>query len=146
VQLRPYQAEDQGALVDLWYESWRSVGLQTPIVTKADLARRMPDDLARRWTVTVAEIDHEIVGFLALCLEEQRLDQLFVSPGAQGHGVGSALFNVALRQMPKGFWLSTQPNNHSARAFYERRGMSVDCTDRGMSGERVVYVFPSPIG
>jgi GNAT superfamily N-acetyltransferase len=146
VQLRPYQAADQGALVDLWYESWRSVGLQTPIVTKGDLARRMPDDLARRWTVTVAEVDDQLLGFLALCLEEQRLDQLFVSPEAHGRGVGSELFNVALRQMPNGFWLSTQPNNHRARAFYERRGMSVDHTDRGMSGERVVYVFPSPAG
>lgn len=143
VQLRPYQVGDQDALVDLWYESWRSVGLQTPVVTKADLSRRMPDDLARRWTVTVAEVDDQLLGFLALCLEEQRLDQLFVSPEAQGRGVGSELFNVAVRQMPSGFWLSTQPNNYRARAFYERRGMSVDYMDSETSGARVVYVFPS---
>lgn len=139
MQLRPLKLQDQGALVDLWYASWCSIGLHEPVVTRADLVKRLPGDLATRWTVTVAEADERLLGFLALCVEEQRLDQLFVSPAAQGRGVGSALFEVAVREMPNGFWLSTQPGNHRARAFYERRGMSVDHTDRGLGGDRVFY-------
>lgn len=146
MQLRPYQPGDQGALVDLWYASWRSIGLETPAVTRADLAARIPEDLARRWTVTLAEVDGRLAGFLALCLAEQRLDQLFVAPEAQGRGVGSALFDVAVARMPGGFWLSAHPRNHRARAFYERRGMTEDPT-HGETGEtRVVYVFAPPRG
>lgn len=146
VQLRPFRDEDQRALVDLWYESWCSIGLHDPVVTKADLERRLPGDLATRWTVTVAEADNQLLGFLALCLAEQRLDQLFVSPEAHGRGVGSELFNVAVRQLPNGFSLSTQPNNRRARDFFEQRGMSVDHTYRDLSGERVFYVFPACAG
>ena len=141
MQLRPYHAGDRNALVDLWYESWRSIGLPSPVVTRADLAGRAPDDLARRWTVTLAEADGRLVGFLALVLAETRLDQLFVSPGAQGQGVGLALFNVAVERMPGGFWLSTHPDNRRARAFYERRGMTVEPAETGVTGERVVYVI-----
>jgi GNAT superfamily N-acetyltransferase len=146
MKLRPYLADDQGALIDLWYESWRSVGLRTPNVTRADLAKRVPGDLGIRWTVTVAEIDGQLVGFLAVCLLEERLDQLFVLPEAQRRGIGSELLNVAKQQMPNEFWLSTQPNNYHARSFYERKGMSIDPTDGRNSSERVVYVFPSIVG
>ena len=89
----------------------------------------------------MAEGDGRLAGFLALCLAEQRLDQLFVSPEAQGRGVGSALFDVAVARMPDGFWLSTQPGNHRARAFYERRGMTVDRIREETGEGRVVYVF-----
>lgn len=141
MQLRPFEPADQEALVDLWYESWLSVGLPAPAVTRADLARRVPGDLARRWTVTVAETGGRLAGFLAVCLEERRLDQLFIAPAAQGAGVGLALFEAALRQMPDGFWLATQPGNHRARAFYEKRGMSRDAAHPSADAGRLVYVF-----
>ena len=144
--LRPYEPSDEAALASLWYESWRSIGLTKPVVTKAELLARVPREISGRWTVTVAEVDGRIVGFLALALAEQRIDQLFVAPGHQGHGVGAALFGIAVDRMPRGFWLSTQPDNHAARAFYERRGMSLDRIEQGPGGERAFYVLPSPAG
>jgi GNAT superfamily N-acetyltransferase len=145
MRLRPYRSGDHSALVDIWYESWLSIGLQKPRVTRDDLARRFPDDLARRWTLTVAEIDGQVVGFLALCLGERRLDQIFVSPAAQGCGVGKALFEAATQLLPEGFWLGTHPGNHRARAFYERRGMSVAPAHEQATDDRVIYVFhPRP--
>ena len=116
-------------------------GAATVIEQTLGVLPEQPGETAVRSWLTVAEGDGRLAGFLALCLDEQRLDQLFVSPEAQGRGVGSALFDVAVARMPDGFWLSTQPGNHRARAFYERRGMTVDRIREETGEGRVVYVF-----
>jgi GNAT superfamily N-acetyltransferase len=144
MKLRPYEAADESALVDVWFEGWRSNRLEWPVVTKAELAARLPRDLAERWTVTVAEREARLAGFVAVCLHERRLDQLFISPESQGCGLGLALFEVARRQMPEGFWLSTHPDNHRARRFYERRGMMLDRIEASPGGAAAIYVFPPP--
>ena len=141
MQIRPFSHADTAALIDVWYESWLSVGLKSPIVTKSDLAGRVPHDLAKRWAVTVALVDDRLVGFLALSMAEHRIDQLFVAPTAQGTGVGSALFQIALKELPNGFWLSTQPRNHRARAFYERNGMTIDPSSEADSAEKTIYRY-----
>jgi putative acetyltransferase len=139
MRLRPYDSKDEDALVDVWFEGWRSVGLDHPVVTRDDLATRVPKEVEGRWTVTVAEQDRRIVGFLALALKERRLDQLFIQPGVQGCGVGGSLFNIAIVQLPEGFWLSTQLGNHRAREFYERRGMVLNRTEGTLGNERIIY-------
>lgn len=141
MRLRPFAPADEAALAHLWFESWMSVGLTSPSVTRAELAERVPRELAGRWDVTVAERDGELLGFVALALEENRLDQIFITPDAQGQGVGSLLFEVACQKMPHGFWLSTQPGNRRACEFYERAGMVLDCLDTTPAGERLVYRF-----
>lgn len=142
MKLRNYSSADERQLADIWYESWISVGLDTPIVTKAEMAERLGRELANRWDVTIAEVAGGPVGFLALAMAEQRLDQLFVAPGSQGRGIGHALFQVAIERFPDGFWLATQPANVRARAFYERQGMKLDRIEPGLTEERAFYVFP----
>lgn len=139
--LRPYSPGDAEPLGRLWYASWRSVGLETPVVAEADVLARVPREAAGRWTTTVAEADGEIVGFVALALAETRLDQLFIAPGAQGRGVGRVLFEVAVQAMPNGFWLSTQVGNVRARRFYEGLGMRLDRIEPDAGGDRAIYVF-----
>ena len=141
MQIRPFSDRDTAALIDVWYEGWLSVGLTSPVVTKSDLATRVPHDLAERWTVTVALVDDRLVGFVALCMAERRIDQIFVAPAAQGKGVGSALFQIALRDLPDGFWLSTQSDNGRARAFYEVRGMTLDLSAGTEDAEKVIYRY-----
>ena len=119
-----------------------SIGLESPVVTQAELAARVPQELAGRWDVTVAEEDGRLLGFLALALSENRLDQLFISPSAQRAGVGRRLFGVAEQRMPEGFWLTTQPRNARACRFYERCGLVIDPSHEAASGDRVVYVHP----
>lgn len=142
MKLRPYAPADQAVLADLWFASWTSIGLESPVVTRAELAARVPRELAGRWNVTVAEVDGRMVGFLALALTEHRLDQLFILPAAKGSGIGRALLGVAKQQMPNGFWLATHPDNSRARAFYERHGMVHDLSDCAMEQDRARYVFP----
>ncbi|MDO8295703.1 MAG: GNAT family N-acetyltransferase [Caulobacter sp.] len=144
MNLRPYEPGDEAALAELWFESWSSIGLEQPVVTKAVLIARVPRDLAERWEITVAESNGRLVGFLALAPSEQRLDQLFIAPDAQGLGIGGALFDVARRRLPNGFWLATQPDNQRARAFYERLGMKIDRLEPGPAGGRVFYTFGQP--
>lgn len=139
VTVRPFVRGDEAALVDVWFRGWLSVGLAHPVVTRARLEDRLPEDLAGRWDATVAEAGGRMVGFLALAPRERRLDQLFVAPEAQGRGVGHRLFEVARRAMPGGFWLSTQPGNSRARAFYERAGMRLDRIRPDPSGDRAIY-------
>lgn len=144
MKLRPYSPGDETALAELWFESWLSVGLERPVVTKAELVERIPRELAGRWDVTVAEADGRLLGFLALALSEHRLDQLFIASDAQGRGLGRTLLEVAKARMPDGFWLSTQPANGKARAFYERSGFAFDRFETDSGGDHVIYVYSGP--
>ena len=144
IKLRPFASNDEAALAALWFESWLSVGLERPVVTLAELAARVPEELGGRWEVTVAESDGRLLAFLALAVSEQRLDQLFVAPDAQGLGLGRALFEVARQRIPDGFWLSTHPANHKARAFYERQGMLSEGSASAEDADGIVYAFGSP--
>jgi len=126
MKLRPYDLADEAALVQLWFDSWTSNGFEGPPNVREMMIERVPREAAGRWEVTVAEADGRLLGFLALAIAEQRLDQLFIAPDAQGQGVGVALFAVAIARFPDGFWLTTQTENHRARGFYERRGMVLE--------------------
>ncbi|MDO9223403.1 MAG: GNAT family N-acetyltransferase [Caulobacter sp.] len=145
MNLRPYAPGDEAALAELWFESWSSIGLERPVVTRDALIERAPRDLAGRWEVTVAEADGRLLGFLALAPSEHRLDQLFIAPDAQGLGIGEALFEVARRRLPAGFWLATHADNGRARAFYERRGMQVERVEADPAGDRVFYRLAPPV-
>lgn len=81
--------------------------------------------------VRVAAGDGIPVGFA--CLEGDLLDQLFVLPSWQGKGVGSLLLDDIKALRPDGFRLYTFEKNHTARAFYEKRGLVE--TGRGFSEE-----------
>jgi GNAT superfamily N-acetyltransferase len=141
MQLRAFTSGEEQALIDLWYESLRSIGLTNYKATREDLASRLPKDLAERWGVTVAEERGRLIGIIALCISERRLDQLFIAPEDQGKGVGTILFETAVREMPDGFRLATQPENRRAHRFYERKGMVLDQGHPIANDDRVVFVF-----
>lgn len=141
MNLRPSTPGDAEPLARLWLESWNSIGLAGRAVHLPELVERASQELADRWEVTLAEQDGRLVGFLALAPAEQRLDQLFVAPAAQGHGIGLRLLGLAKARFPEGFWLRTQAANIRARAFYERQGLVFDRAEPGEFGERIIYVF-----
>lgn len=142
IELRPFEPGDMQGLVDAWFLGWKSVGLEVPKVSRSDLAERAPGELASRWRVVIADVGGRVAGFVAVCLEERRLDQLFIHPDFQGQGVGSALFEVARTLLDDDYWLSTQPGNLRACRFYERRGLVADLDDNRDSD--VVRFRPSP--
>ena len=78
-------------------------------------------EIARGWAVDVATVSSDVIGFLAL--HDDKLEQLFIAPSAQGKGVGKALLDFAKREKPDGFWLTTSVENSGSNRFYAREGM-----------------------
>ena len=84
IQLRPFVPSDAVALARVWRASWLSTGVPVALeITRGDLLARVRTELARGWRVTIAEIEGELVGFLAVKLEERRLDQLSLLPSTR---------------------------------------------------------------
>ncbi len=67
-------------------------------------------------------IDEAVIGFIAF--REGWIDQLYVLPQWQGHGVGQALVQVAKTAWPR-LQLWTFQRNALARRFYEKQGFVV---------------------
>jgi GNAT superfamily N-acetyltransferase len=63
--------------------------------------------------------DKAVLGLVAF--REDWIDQLYVSPHAQGHGVGTETLKVAQSSFCR-LQLWTFQRNLPARRFYERRG------------------------
>jgi GNAT superfamily N-acetyltransferase len=70
-----------------------------------------------------------------LVLDGNELDWLFVRPGAQGRGVGTALLDHARTQRPDGLALWVFVSNIAARRFYERHGFAAVRTTDGRDNE-----------
>jgi len=68
----------------------------------------------------VFDLDGAVAGFIVL--RDDQLDALYVAPGLQGRGVGSALLERAEEARPDGFRLWVFQENRRARRFYEARG------------------------
>src|SRR5260221_7834373 len=121
--VRRYRDEDREAVAKVWLDSWRSTGLPVANhVTNTGNLDRIDRELAAGWEIHLAWDEDRLVGFLALKPGDACLDQLFISPEAQGSGVGRALLDLAKGQMPAGFLLRTSAHNHPAPRFYEPNG------------------------
>jgi GNAT superfamily N-acetyltransferase len=120
--IRPAEPRDVAAIAAVHRESMRQAmpwlpDLHTPEEDRAWIAQTvLPHQQA--W---VAEAAGQIVGVASMDAEDM-LTQLYVLPGHQGTGVGSALLDVAKAARPGGFRLYVFQRNARARRFYERRG------------------------
>jgi GNAT superfamily N-acetyltransferase len=90
-----------------------------------DLRDRIDAELAAGWELHVAERGGRIVGMLALKRDEAVLDQIFVVPGEQRSGIGTALLAAAKGAMPGGFTLRMAAANERAARFYRAAGLNV---------------------
>lgn len=96
-----------------------------------------------REEVLVAEVNHSVVGFIAL--EGNNLGHLYISPAFQGRGIGDKLLALAKELRPDGLKLWTFQRNARARRFYEARGfIASEFTDGSGNEERepdVLYTW-----
>ena len=90
-------------------------------ITNESIAAAFLGDL-KGW---IAENDGRVVGFSMADRAEQTLWALFVMPEAEGGGVGSRLYDLAIAWLreegARDLWLTTSAGTKAA-AFYERRG------------------------
>jgi GNAT superfamily N-acetyltransferase len=105
---------------------------------------RIPDEVRPRLgriffdreEIWVAERDGRVVGYLGL--SEKTVEALYVAPGEQNRGLGSALLDHAKSLRPAGLDLWVFQANEGARRFYERHGFRLaELTDGADNMERV---------
>lgn len=110
-------------MLDLWVAAWRAA------VPHIDFDARRPwcaehlDALAAAGVrVVVAEVAGTVAGFVTVDAASGHVDQLAVSPAAQGGSSADALIGCAKALSPRGLALDVNADNHRARRFYARHG------------------------
>ncbi len=122
IAIRPYREDDFDAVAGIWCDSWNATAVGTTHPVALDYLReRLPQEIARGWSLHVATAGPTVVGFLAL--HGDILEQLFIAPGMQRRGIGTRFLNLAKAQAPKGFRLTTAVDNSQSCRFYAREGL-----------------------
>ena len=98
--------------------------------------------------MTVAELDGELVGLMALSSQPDGswIDQMSVHPSHVGQRIGTSLLAHALATLPAPIGLYTFQRNAGARRFYERHGFVAVTFTQGEANEErcpdVLYEYP----
>jgi ribosomal protein S18 acetylase RimI-like enzyme len=115
------------------------------------------DDETRLWVaatlmetcdVWVAQAGRRVAAMMAL--DGDTVDQLYVAPECQGHGVGAMMIKLAKVLSPTRLRLFTFQSNTPARRFYEAHGfVAIDFNDGSRNEEGapdVLYEWTSARG
>jgi ribosomal protein S18 acetylase RimI-like enzyme len=123
MNIRAAVPADYDSLAQIWLESWYSTGLKSLFDPGPEmLHKRIPDEVAKGWSLYAAEQGGTIVAMLALKTKDFYLDQLWVAPAHQGRGIGRALLSFTRAQLPDEIWLRCVVENENAWRWYEREG------------------------
>ena len=115
---------DLDAVARVWHESASAMdGAAADVPSLDALRQRIDAELEAGWELHVAMRGKRVVGMLAIKPDFATLDQIFVAPGEQGRGVGTALLETARRTLPTGFTLRMAASNDRPRRFYEKHGL-----------------------
>ena len=129
--LRPATADDIGSIAEIWHAGWHdahdgNVPDELVAVRAEDSFLTRAPDLVPHTTVAV--VDGEVAGFVSI--EDDEVDQVFVSSRHRGAGVADALMADAEERLRAAgrtsAWLAVVAGNARARRFYERHGWTDD--------------------
>jgi GNAT superfamily N-acetyltransferase len=143
--IREARAEDAGVIAEIWLTSFKATYGFPPAHADDDVRSWVRDILLPETETWIAEGQRGVAdGFISI--GEGSIEQLYMSPGRTGRGVGSSLLRHAQASRPAGLELWTFQVNSGARRFYERHGFrAVEVTDGAGNEERqpdVRYVWP----
>jgi len=125
--IRPARADEYDEVARVWMNSWASAGIEAasePLLEK--LRARVPVEVAKGWSLYVADDGGTLAAMLAMHLQDNYLDQLFVAPEHQGRGVGRMLLAFTRKQLPDEIWLRCVRENVKAWRWYEREGFVLE--------------------
>jgi putative acetyltransferase len=129
-RLRPYQAADEDAAIELWRRTWQLAYPHLDFTARLDWWRqRWRDELVPTTMITVAESAGQMVGFVTVDPNTLYLDQIVVAPEAWGSQIAGALLTEAKRLSPGGLDLAVNADNGRAIRFYEKQGFVVTGAD-----------------
>jgi ribosomal protein S18 acetylase RimI-like enzyme len=125
--VRPARAEEYSEIARVWMMSWVSTGLEDASeFLLAKLRMRIPLEVAKGWSLFVADDDGAIAAMLALHLRNAYLDQLFVAPEYQGRSIGRTLLEFTRQHLPDEIELRCVRENDKAWRWYEREGFAFE--------------------
>ena len=137
--LRPYQAADEAAAIELWRRTWQEAYPAIDFASRLDWWReRWRNELVPNTAVILAEVDGDLIGFITVEPATGYIDQVVVAPQAWGSGVAAMLLEEAKRVSPARLDLSVNKDNARAIRFYQKHGFAV-------SGEDVNPLSGAPI-
>ncbi len=122
IELVPAAVEDLVAVAEIHLASRHAAAHAFPRAAHTDEEIRSwvtGWDLASA-EVWLAKVDAQAVGYARWT--STWLDDLYVAPQAQGHGVGESLLGLVKSHLPGGFGLWVFESNHPASHFYRRHG------------------------
>jgi putative acetyltransferase len=123
VTLRPYSEADEDVAIELWRRRWAQHYPHIDFAERVDWWRaRWRNELVPAATVSVAEADGRMVGFVTVYPKTGYLDQIVVAPEAWGSDVAAMLMDEARRISPGGLDLNVNADNARAIRFYEKQG------------------------
>ena len=118
IAIRDLTPADTLTCIAIFEAAWNSAFPHAPrTIDAARFAIETADE-----AVILATIDGEILGFAALYAPDAFLHHLYVRPGAQRGGVGSALLLETIGRTNGALNLKCQLSNTRARAFYAKHG------------------------
>ena len=122
LHLRPYEAADEAATIDLWHRTWQQAYPQIDFAARVEWWReRWRNELVPNAAIVVAEQSGALTGFVTID-RKGYLDQLVVGPDHWGSALGNALVDEAKRLSPDHISLLVNTDNSRAIRFYERNG------------------------
>jgi len=132
-------------IAEIWLASFKATYGFPPAHADDEVRAWVRDILLPETETWIAEEDPGVAnGFISI--GKRSVEQLYVSPGRTGRGLGSSLVRHAQARRPAGLELWTFQVNVGARRFYERHGFrAVELTDGAGNEERqpdVRYVWP----
>jgi ribosomal protein S18 acetylase RimI-like enzyme len=137
VRIRGASPDDADAVADVFIAAFGTLTFLPKLHTDAETDDFITNIVLPNDDVLVAEIDGTIAGFVAMSNGGRSIEHLYVHPGFQGRGIGSALLERAKALMPDGFSLWVFQANTGARRFYERHGLrAVKLTDGAANEEK----------
>lgn len=137
--LRPYNAGDEDAAIDLWFRTWSQAYPSIDFAQRLEGWRaRWRDELAPAAQIFVAEQNGAMTGFVTIDASGY-LDQLVVAPEAWGSDLGNVLIDKAKAMSPGGITLLVNTDNARAIRFYERNGFVHTHDDVNPVSGRKVY-------
>jgi putative acetyltransferase len=126
VTLRRYRAADEDAAIELWQQTWQVAYPAIDFSARLEWWRqRWRNELVPAATITVAEMNGQMVGFVTVDPVSLDLDQIVVASEAWGSGVASILLAEAKRISPRGLDLHVNKDNARAIRFYEKQGFVI---------------------
>jgi putative acetyltransferase len=121
--LRPYTSDDEDATIAMWQRTWQQHYPHIDFAKRVDWWRaRWRNELVPSATISVAQSQGQIVGFVTVDPQTGYLDQIVVAPDVWGSDVATMLMAEARRISPTGLDLKVNADNTRAIRFYEKQG------------------------